>query len=104
MKKTGLMGAFAIVATAFVAFSGRATASPVDAPEPEPLGGNVLWECACAAKCPNGEVVFTEPVCDTKADLKWREKRAVESCVEHAVAKCGRVGCACDCKSTGRAC
>jgi len=108
MKARGLLGACSIVAMAFVAFSGTATASlvdapGVDAPDPEPLG-YVLWECACAARCPKGEVVITEPVCDTAGDLKYRERKAVEACVEHAVAKCGKVGCACDCKATGRPC
>jgi hypothetical protein len=103
MRAKGLMGAFSIVAMASVAFSGSATASPVDAPDPEPLG-NVLWQCACAAKCPNGEVVITEPVCDSRGDMKWRVQQATASCVEHAVAKCGRVACACDCKTTGKPC
>jgi hypothetical protein len=98
------LGVLPFLAMSFAMFSGPATAAPTDPPEADPLESNVLWECACAAKCPGKEVVIAEQVCDTPHDIKVGVRRATEQCVEHAVAKCGKVACACECKTKGTRC
>jgi hypothetical protein len=104
VKVWKVLGVFPMFATALAVFSGPATASPTDAPDADPLEGKVIWECACAAKCPGKDAVIAEQVCDTPADVKVGVRRATEQCVEHAVAKCGKVACACECKTKGTRC
>jgi hypothetical protein len=112
MKTKQALGALSAATLAFLMLSapaaataGGEAATPADPSEGQPLGGNVLWECACAAACPGGTVAFAEPICDTAADVKKALPRAVSSCVAHASQKChATAACDCQCTTKGKPC